>query len=352
MKNRSSRRDFLGKMGLGTVALGMGLPAFPAEKNINIAKRRVGKSVMQNSLWNLDIYPDNPRLAPYGSIEMANFKGPGIVKTMHVTVNRPGKDVLDKVFIEITYDGNKYPSVYAPLGNFFGSSFKGKSSDFASAFLAKRPKRSLYSYFPMPFKKEVKIRLINKTDREIGGLAYVTAELIPEWDDELLYFHANWHDNNVKLPEDVVPIINTKGKGHYLGTHMTMETDYPEFKGNMGICEGNDEFYIDGENKPSWIQLGSEDYFGFSWNWKKLWHDDYSGITYVGDENGVSKLATYRFLLNDPILFSRSLKAQINYHNEPYNVQLKKAKEEGKGEVRFGIVSYWYQDKPVDATKS
>ncbi len=348
---KSSRRNFLGKMGVSAVALGMGVPAVSAGNRMDICKVKQNKTIMQNSLWNLDIYPDHPRLAPFGTVEMANFKGPGVVKTIHITVNRPGKDVLDQVYIEITYDGNSFPSVYAPLGDFLGYSFKGKSSNFASVFLANRPKRSLYSYFPMPFKKEIQIKLINKTDREIGGLAYVTAELLPEWDDELLYFHANWFNKEVKLPEDLIPLINTKGRGHYLGTHMTVESSYPEFKGNMGICEANDEFFIDGEEKPSWIMLGSEDYFGFSWNWKQLWYDDYSGITYVGDEEGVTKLATYRFMLNDPILFSKSLKAQINYHNEPYNVQLKKAKAEGKGKVKYGIVSYWYQDNPVDATK-
>ena len=59
--------------------------------------------------------------------------------------------------------------------------------------------------------------------------------------------------------------------------------------------------------------------------------------------------AVYRFLLNDPVRFSRSLKARISYEHEIKNQSLRKAREEGNGEVAFGIVVYWYQEKPADA---
>lgn len=133
------------------------------------------------------------------------------------------------------------------------------------------------------------------------------------------------------------------------GCHLTAVSPCRHFKGNEGICEGNDEFYIDGSDIPTCNFLGTEDFFGFSWNWRELWGDTYSGTTFLSDTGGETKLACYRFLLNDPIRFSDSLKAQISYRHEVNNKPLQLAKAEGSGEVRFGIVSYWYQDQPVDA---
>jgi hypothetical protein len=68
-------------------------------------------------------------------------------------------------------------------------------------------------------------------------------------------------------------------------------------------------------------------------------------ITY----NGVTQLACFRFLLNDPIRFAKSVRARINYQYELKNIPLQKAKAKGNGLVRFGIVTYWYQQQPVNA---
>ena len=200
----------------------------------------------------------------------------------------------------------------------------------------------------MPFENSIEIGLVNKTDRKVTGFGYVTGESIPRWEPDLGYFHANWKDSTVRLPDEVVPLLDTTGNGHFFGCHLTAVSGCPHFKENLGICEGNDEFYVDGSARP-YDYLGTEDFFGFSWNWRQLWYDNYSGTTYLNEDEGITKLATYRFLLNDPVRFSESLKAQISYEHEVHNNPLKRAKEEGNGEVRFGTVSYWYQSEPVDA---
>ena len=310
------------------------------------------KSLMQNCLWNWDRYPDFPDLEPHSSIEMAHFTESGVIRTIHLTLNIDGgdrEDLLRGVYLQVKYDGREYASVSAPVGDFFCDSFGGESAEFSGLVMAKRPTNSLFCYAPMPFKTEIEISLVNKTDKKVTGYGYVTAESIPEWESDLGYFHANWHDMTVKLPEDIVPLLDTKGSGHFFGCHLTAVSNCLHFGKNMGgICEGNDEFYVDGSDEP-YDYLGTEDFFGFSWGWEKLWCDNHSGTTYLSDKNGATKLACYRFFLNDPVRFSECLKVQINYRNEVNNDPLKKAKEEGNGDVRYGIVSYWYQSVPVDA---
>ncbi len=311
------------------------------------------QSTMQNSLWHHDAYPELPDLLPNSRIEMARFNGPGIIRTIHLTLNMDGCDTRDEllrgVFLVVKYDGQSFDSVQAPVGDFFCDSFGSESIHFASLVMAKRPTNSLYCYAPMPFRKEVEITLVNKTAKKVTGYGYVTAEKIPDWKPDLGYFHASWLDKTCNLPDDLVPILNTRGDGHFFGCHLTAISGCPHFAENQGICEGNDEFYVDGSDTPSVNYLGTEDFFGFSWNWRKLWYDNYSGTTYLSDDNGITRLGCYRFLLNDPVRFSESLKVQINYRNEVNNGPLKKAREDGNGQVRFGIVSYWYQSEPVDA---
>lgn len=329
---------------------------------LDFCRIKQSKSLMQNSLWHHDAYPNLPDLEPHGKIELGCFAGPGVIQTIHLTLNIDGDDreeLLRGVFLRIEYEACGYASINAPVGDFFviplrvnRSIMPAWSINYASLVMAKRPTNSLFCYIPMPFKQKVRISLVNTTDKKVTGYGYVTAESLPEWEADLGYFHANWLDKTVRLPEEIVSLLNTEGSGHFFGCHLAAVSRCPHFLENEGICEGNDEFYVDGSDKPACNYLGTEDFFGFSWNWRNLWYDNYSGTTYLNDEGGITKLACYRFLLNDPVRFSETLRVQINYRNEVNNEPLLKAKEEGNGEVRFGIVSYWYQDAPVDANLS
>jgi len=319
--------------------------------NADLHKLRSHQSQMQNSLWSHDYYPDLPDLHPHSTLEIGRFAGPGIIRTIHLTLNIEGGDrheLLRGTFLSIRYDQNHFASVHAPVGDFFCDSFGSASTHFASIVMAKRPTNSLFCYLPMPFAEHAVIELVNTTDKKVTGYGYVTAEKVDGWDADNAYFHAKWIDTTVQLPDDRVPLLDVTGAGHFLGCHLTAVSACPHFAENMGICEGNDEFFIDGFSEPTCNYLGTEDFFGFSWNWRELWYDDYSGTTYLDDADGITKLACYRFLLNDPVRFQKSLHARINYEYERKNIPLRDAKRDQNGVVRFGIVVYWYQDRAVD----
>lgn len=318
----------------------------------DIYKRKSFRSVMQNSLWNHDYYPDLPDLEPHSTLEIGRFRGPGVVRTIHLTLNIEGgsrEELLRGCYLSVVYNEASTRSVYAPVGDFFCDSFAGQSISFATSLMAKRPTNSLFCYIPMPFEKEVCIELVNSSDKTITGYGYVTAEQVPSWEPDNLYFHARWTETHAQLPNDQIPLLETEGSGHFLGCHLTVTSDCTHFAENQGICEGNDEFFVDGALEPTCNYLGTEDFFGFSWNWRELWCDDYSGTTFLDDTDGITKLACYRFLLNDPVRFDSSLRARINYNYELKNLPLQKANLEKSGQVQFRTVAYWYQSRPVSA---
>jgi hypothetical protein len=315
-------------------------------------KLKPARSFMQNSLWNLDAHPELPDLAPRSHIALAAFDGPGAVRTIHLTLNIEGGDRLELqrgVHLQVRYDGREHPSIHAPVGDFFCDSFGGESASFSGAVMAKRPTNSLFCFAPMPFREHVAIRLVNATDKLVTGYGYVTAESWPGWEADSACLHANFKEHSVMLPQDIIPLVNTTGTGHFFGCHLAVVSPCPHFRENQGICEGNVEFFADGRAEPAAEYLGTEDFFGFSWNWRKLWFDDYSGTTHLADRNGVTELACYRFLLNDPVRFDKSLRARINFRNELKNEALNLALRDGNGDAEFRIVSYWYQREPVDA---
>ena len=101
-------------------------------------------------------------------------------------------------------------------------------------------------------------------------------------------------------------MLDTRGKGHYVGCVLHVDTDEPGWCG-----EGNDMFFIDGEQWPPGIHgTGTEDYFGGAWNYNRLkrtYSTPYYGYHFKGNADYTGKHSQYRFHVEDPIYFERSL---------------------------------------------
>ena len=94
-------------------------------------------------------------------------------------------------------------------------------------------------------------------------------------------------------------------------------------------------FFIDGEQVPSIIGTGSEDYFlgAFDFGDKPFSYRQF-GAPLKGEERAGGRSSVYRFHLDSPITFTKSLKATI---------------EHGHANVRsdnYFSVAYWYQTEP------
>lgn len=282
-----------------------------------------------------------------------DVKGAGIIDHIWITIAPPPPDLSrNDIILRMYWDGEKNPSVEAPIGPFFGQGWN-ESYNFSSLPLAAGPRqgRALVCYFPMPFSDGARIEIENDSGREISAfyyyVDYVQMDKLPE---DMGRFHAWYHHKLTEaLPEGenewsiLGPqgknttgdgnylIADIKGKGHFVGVNYYVHCPTPVWYG-----EGDDMIFIDGESwPPSLHGTGTEDYFNTSWSPKALFSHPYYGYARVNDDIGwLGRTHVYRFNITDPIYFDKSLRFTIEHgHNNNLTLDL-------------ASVAYWYQREP------
>ena len=170
-----------------------------------------------------------------------------------------------EMLLRIYYDGNPRPAVEAPVGDFFANCF-GKRSEVNSLPVVVEDGDSYNCFWQMPFRKSIRIEIVNESEKQIRLLYYnidwIKKDKISE---DTPYFYAQYRQEYpVEQGKDYV-ILDTKGKGHYVGTVLAVRTRSPAWFG-----EGDERIYIDGEKKPSIQGTGTEDYFLSAWGLKTV----------------------------------------------------------------------------------
>lgn len=306
-----------------------------------------------NGGWNLDRYEELESLDAQKAIVIADLKGPGIIKHIHTTRHKPKELFTRGIVLEIWFDDAEEPAVLCPLGDFFGDGCNGNSMYFSSLFIECAP-WSYNCYIPMPFKSRARVILRNDTRKDAKNYSYVEWESLPEWNEELGYFHATYSRKSFQLTKDSkVTFFETEGKGHIIGRQFSVITDEKYFKGFDTVMEGNNEVDIDG-NERKVDYLGTEDSFTFSWGFKQTFAGLRAGMPFVEkdtspDNTTLNQLSIYRFHDHMPIRFTKSIKWSINWSYETYYT--KRQDWPGKVEaggcwVDYAGVFYWYSDKP------
>jgi hypothetical protein len=407
MNTIKNRRDFLigGSAGLaGATLINHNAAAAEQEKTTvkpawdQIARIQNDRTTgFSHSGWPMDADPTLPQLRANSSITVADLAGPAVVTMLHVTQLRyfatlpaspegiaaaraasienatarrqaiaagqtppaplvspdlvPDEVKARGVILEVYYDGMDSPAVRVPLADFFADGCNGQAVNFSTQFVEKAPD-SYNSFIPMPFRKSVKVVLVNETSLDLAVYAYVEYENLPEWDPQLGYFHASWERKTWQLDDRSNQLLfKVKGKGHLLGRHVSIITDETVFKNFAYVMEGNNEFYIDGEKEPRINYLGSEDAFGFSWGFPELHNGNFHGINYK-QEADPAMASFYRFHGNQPVRFNTGLEIRLN-HSQEWAIQnfmlngaLPMWADAGRLWVDYALTHYWYQQEP------
>ncbi|KAA3437859.1 DUF2961 domain-containing protein [Rufibacter hautae] len=129
------------------------------------------------------------------------------------------QSLIKNLWLSITWDNDKTPSVLTPLGVFFGTAPEVYSYRSLPVGVINT---SFYSNWWMPFSKSAKIKLINKGSVPYDiGFTLVTVPL-SESADSLMRFHAIWHQGlnrqeqiSTIKPQDV--LLADFEKGNYSG---------------------------------------------------------------------------------------------------------------------------------------
>ena len=286
-------------------------------------------------------------LAPGETLTLLEAAGPGEISHIWVTIASDESFHLKRIVLRMYWDGEATPSVEAPIGDFFGLGL-GTYTLYQSAPLAVGSDKALNCFFPMPFQKQARVTVTNE-GRERAGAVYwnidYRAYRVPLPADTL-YFHAQYRQatpnkamvgNKTNLDgKDNYAWMEATGRGHFAGVTMSVLENADGWWG-----EGDDMFFFDGEKLPSINGTGSEDYFLGAWDFGgKPFAYALFGAPVVGAELEGARWSVYRFHLDSPIPFTKSLRATIEHGH---------ANDRGDN---FYSVAYWYQTEPHAAFPS
>ena len=291
---------------------------------------------------------DNFRVAPGETHVLLDEKGPGVITHIWITFLGPepqdwapeGSANHQEMLLRMFWDGNPRPAVEAPVGDFFANSF-GKRSEVISLPVVVEDADSYNCYWHMPFRKSARIEIENQSDKPIGLLYYnidwIKKEKLP---DDTPYFYAQYRQEYpVQKGKDYV-LLETKGKGHYVGTVLAVRTRSPAWFG-----EGDEKIYIDGEAKPSIWGTGTEDYFLSAWGLKTT-STPYFGVQYF-DQWGIvgGHTSAYRWHINDPLVFNTGIKVTLEHFGwiSPDENPQYKSTSWNESEDDYASVAFWYQ---------
>ncbi len=291
---------------------------------------------------------DNFTVEPGKTHVLLDAKGPGVITHIWITFLGPepqdwapnGAANHQEMLLRIYYDGNSRPAVEAPVGDFFAACF-GKRCAINSIPVVNDDGDSYNCFWKMPFRKSIRIEIVNESEKQIRLLYYnidwIKKEKIAE---ETPYFYAQYRQEYPAESGKDYVILQTKGKGHYVGTVLAVRTRSPEWFG-----EGDERIYIDGEQKPSIQGTGTEDYFLSAWGLKAC-SGLYSGVPYF-DQWGIvgGHTSAYRWHINDPVVFNHSIEVTIEHYGWMSVDENPKGQHNSWNEREddYSSVAFWYQ---------
>jgi len=284
---------------------------------------------------------DARQVAPGSAITVFDEDGPGEISHIWFTIADKEEKHLKKIVLRMYWDAESAPSVEAPIGDFFGLG-TGEYFLYQSVPLAVGADKALNCFFPMPFQKHARITVTNEGSDRVNALYWNIdwRSLSSALPLETAYFHAQYRQAtpNVAVSGAKVNLdgkdnyvwMEATGRGHFVGVTMSVIENADGWWG-----EGDDMFFVDGEKLPSINGTGTEDYFLGAWDFGgKPFAYGLFGAPVAGPEKKDSKWSLYRFHLDSPIPFTKSLRATIEHGH---------ANDRGDN---FYSVAYWYQLEP------
>jgi hypothetical protein len=292
--------------------------------------RRVSSNEQPN--WN-DGNFDSTYLAPGDVLEMPLLEGPGYINHIWFTSHAGGMGELNALTLRIYWDGRAEPGVEAPIGDFFAVGQRPEVVE--SLPVQVSASGSLTAYWRMPFAQSARITVTNDNpDRGYGlywQVDWVSAPSLPE---NTGYFHARYRQEYPAIMGRDYLIADLTGTGQYIGTVMSVTNAQDGWFG-----EGDDFFYIDGEEIPSLQGTGSEDYFNDAWAMRPRSSHWFGQPHWQGWREGDGGVM-YRWHITDPVRFEKSLKVTMEHKG---NAMLSEDAWYIERPDFFSTVAFWYQ---------
>ncbi len=277
---------------------------------------------------------------PGKTLTLAQLEGPGIVTHIWFTIAHDDPFYAGKLTLRMFWDDETHPSVESPVGDFFGIGHGVDRSFISLPIRVSSDGRARNCYWPMPFRKAARITVTNDSDRRCHAFYYyIDWQKHASLPDDTAYFHAMYRQEFPCVMGRNYLLADLEGRGHYVGT---IQSVYHSSGGWYG--EGDDFFFIDGEREPRLRGTGTEDYFCDAWGFRQQDGPFYGTPLWEGYRAG-DRSSAYRFHLVDPVVFSKSLRAEIEHKGS-------QTFPDGKGsgfierDDLMSSVALWYQAEP------
>lgn len=283
-------------------------------------------------------------LMPGETHALASLDGAGLITRLWMTTWLPGRAwALDALVLRCFWDGEDQPSVEAPISAFFGLPF-GRYRQYSSLPI-ELTSGGFTCRFPMPFANGAHITLTNTGDHPIDPIFFAVSYLdLRELPPSDLRFHAQWRRERRTQRGQPYTVLEATGDGHFVGCTLQMQNRewwlrpplstmiFPNGLG-MGMLEGPERIWIDGEHEPTIHGTGTEDYFNAGWYFLQG--------TFSAPQHGctmrdllLARVAAYRFDIDNPLPFTRSFRMTIDHGFE------------NRVAADYASVAYWYQREP------
>jgi len=287
-------------------------------KGAGIESRRKGQLKMTEAV----------KVAPGKTVTVARIEGERAISGIDVSlpVAEGDLDTLRDLTLHMYWDGQSQPSVWSPLGDFFGTA---PGVNKYESFPLGVTDSGFFSRWYMPFQKGAEIKVTNDGDKPQTIRFIITHAPLTKPIDTLGRFHAKWH-RDAFLPDDPErrkidwTMLKTEGRGRFCGVMLHVWNPRGGWWG-----EGDEKFFVDGEKFPSTFGTGSEDYFGYAWCNPTLFENCYHNQTISNNNKG--HVSVNRWHLTDNVPFQNSFEAAI----EKYYPNAKP--------TLYAATVYWYQ---------
>ncbi len=327
---------------------------------LDLAKLTSGRTGRASSWDTSGRNADCWTIAPGKTVVLADIRGPGCITHVWMTQSCHYREVL----LRFTWDDARFPSVVVPLGDFFGLGH-GIVNSYQSLLFScsAQPVRhnrfeqgaALNCYVPMPFARRALVELVNESREVHKQYFYIDYETFPEARRDLGYFHAEFRRENpfggwgpeirVNTPEANIVnrgrtawennyvILETRGRGHYIGCNLSVTN----FQGTWW-GEGDDMIWVDGCKWPPDLHgTGSEDYLNQAWGMQDNAFLRNGSSIYEHNTGGYQ--TSYVHHLENPVRFRKEIRVTL---------------EHGHGDHlcnEMSSVAYWYAEKPTRVVK-
>lgn len=270
------------------------------------------------------------KVAAGKTVTVAKISGPAAITHLRVKLELPAppadRELLRELALQIKWDGETEPSVWAPLGDFFGTA--PGANRYQSLPLGLSDDGWFYCNWYMPFAKEAQVQLVNdgKAKRQVEF--EITQAPLSVSITQLARFHSKWH-RDAFLPTEPErridwPIVKTQGAGRFIGVMLHIWNPRGGWWG-----EGDEKFFVDGEKFPSTFGTGSEDYFGYAWGDPELFQNAFHNQTH-NDGNNRGHICVNRWHIADEVPFHQSFEGCIEKYFPNQRPTL------------FAATAYWY----------